>query len=500
MARIYTSAEGWAEPLSCVPAYRSREMETERIRRYAVRSPHLIMAVTILLLVLLLSAGNTFAAETAGGGGENAACLGCHGSRGMSATFKSGEKISLYIAVSDLSGSVHRGLSCSNCHLGFSAADHPYVQYKNRRQMTTTFTKACMQCHEFKQGIHRKMLDSLQGVICSDCHGSHAIKNVADVTADCYGCHKYNLTMTFRDGVTQSLMIDPATIQSSVHEKLRCADCHFGFSSKEHPERVFAGRKDFTVAAAETCRRCHFDKYTKTLEGIHFNIMSRGDTRAPVCIDCHGAHGIQTGRQEKVRSARKCEKCHEKIYNIYIKSVHGAALISEHNQDVPVCSDCHRAHDIPDPHKVDFRNDIPQMCGNCHANAALMKKYGLSTQVLDSYLEDFHGVTLTFYKKQERPVRHIAVCIDCHGIHDITKATGPDAAIVKANLLKRCRKCHPGASDNFPDSWISHYQPNFKRAPLVYAVNMVYSIFIPFMIVGLVLQIVLHIWRYAVNR
>jgi hypothetical protein len=456
--------------------------------------------ITILSVILLADVQSYGAPEAKAGGGESAVCLGCHGNKGMNATLKNGEKLSLYIEAGDLAGSVHKGLTCSNCHRGFSAADHPYVSYKNRRQLVATFAEACKQCHMFKQGIHRKMLDSLRGVACSDCHGSHSIKAVADVTADCYGCHKYTLAMTFKDGSTQSVMIDPETLHMSVHDKLRCADCHFGFSTREHPERLFADKRDFTIAAAETCRRCHFDKYTKTLEGIHFNILSRGDLRAPVCIDCHGAHGIQTGRQEKVRSARKCEKCHEGIYEIYIKSVHGAALISEHNQDVPVCSDCHRAHDIADPHKVDFRNDIPQMCGNCHANESLMKKYGLSTQVLQSYLEDFHGVTLTFYKKQERPVRHIAVCIDCHGIHDISKTKGPDATVVKANLLQRCRKCHAGATENFPDSWISHYQPSLKRAPIVYAVNLIYSIFIPFMIVGLVLQIILHIWRYAVNR
>jgi hypothetical protein len=140
------------------------------------------------------------------------------------------------------------------------------------------------------------------------------------------------------------------------------------------------------------------------------------------------------------------------------------------------------------------------MCGNCHANEKLMKKYGLSTAVLDSYLEDFHGVTLAFYKKQGGPVRHIAVCTDCHGIHDITKVKGPQATVLKANLVTRCRKCHPGATENFPDSWISHYEPDFKRATLVFIVNKIYSVFIPFMIVGLVLQIILHIWRYAVNR
>jgi hypothetical protein len=35
---------------------------------------------------------------------------------------------------------------------------------------------------------------------------------------------------------------------------------------------------------------------------------------------------------------------------------------------------------------------------------------------------------------------------------------------------------------------------------MVYLVDLGYKIFIPFMIIGLLLQIVLHLWRYAVNR
>jgi hypothetical protein len=75
-----------------------------------------------------------------------------------------------------------------------------------------------------------------------------------------------------------------------------------------------------------------------------------------------------------------------------------------------------------------------------------------------------------------------------------------NAAVIKQNLTKRCQKCHPTATTNFPDSWISHYEPNFQKAPLVFLIDWGYKLFIPFMIIGLLVQIVLHLWRYAVNR
>lgn len=453
-----------------------------------------------IAFALLALAVCVIGASVSHAGEQAALCLGCHGNKDLDVTFKNGEKLSLYVDSRFLADSAHKNLDCSACHSGFSIGDHPNRPFKNRRSFTVASSNACRQCHRFEKGIHFRMLAMVKDVVCVDCHGAHNVKVVEDGVNSCEGCHKYAFSMTMKDGSAHSLSVDSDDLSSSVHGKLRCSDCHFGYSAREHPERGFRDKRDFTIVSTEICRRCHFDKYTKTLESIHFNMLSKGNLSAPVCVDCHGSHRIQSGRKEKVRSARKCQGCHADIYSIYTQSVHGKSLLSDHNQDVPICSDCHRAHDIADPRLTDFRNDIPQMCGKCHANEGLMKKYGLSTSVLQSYLEDFHGVTLTFYKKQERPVRHIAVCIDCHGIHDITKVKGPNATVLKANLVKRCQKCHPGASENFPDSWISHYEPDFKRAPLVYAINLTYSIFIPFMIAGLILQIILHIWRYAVNR
>jgi cytochrome c553 len=133
-----------------------------------------------------------------------------------------------------------------------------------------------------------------------------------------------------------------------------------------------------------------------------------------------------------------------------------------------------------------------------------MGKYGLSTDVMKTYLSDFHGVTLGFYIKQKnllpKQANSIAVCTDCHGIHNITSTVSPDSTIVKANLVQRCRRCHADATENFPDAWISHYKLSLQRAPVTFIISILYKIFTPIMVLGLVLQILLHIWRYSVNR
>ena len=299
--------------------------------------------------------------------------------------------------------------------------------------------------------------------------------------------------------------MDPAALDSSVHAKLSCFDCHFGFSTNQHPKRDFKTARDFSIAHAESCRRCHFDKYTKTLESIHYTMLSQGNLKAPVCTDCHGAHSVAQARVDRVKSARRCERCHADIYNTYVASIHGNALVNERNADVPICVDCHTAHTILDARTQDYREKVPEICGRCHGSTELMKKYGLNTGVVNSYLQDFHGVTLKLYKRQKTAStgvsrKSIATCVDCHGVHDITMTSGPGTNLVKARLVKRCQKCHPGAGEDFPDAWLSHYEPSLSNAPLVFVINLMYAIFIPFMLIGLILQILLHIWRYAVNR
>lgn len=318
----------------------------------------------------------------------------------------------------------------------------------------------------------------------------------------CLECHgDSTMEMELPNGETMSIYVDPQEFLSSVHgDKLNCTDCHSNISDYPHPEVNLKNQRAYSMALYESCKRCHFANYTKTLESIHYRMLSAGDTRAPVCVDCHGAHNISRPDLPRARISRTCEGCHEKIYATYIQSVHGKAL-TEGNPDVPTCTDCHRAHDIQEAHVDAFIVRTPTLCGNCHANEKLMSKYGLSTDVLRTYLQDFHGVSISFYSRQGGEINAgKAVCTDCHGVHDITKVRDSNSSVLKENLLKNCQKCHPKASVNFPDTWLPHYEPSPTKAALVYYVKLFYKIFIPFTIGGLLLHILLHIWRVAINR
>jgi predicted CXXCH cytochrome family protein len=319
----------------------------------------------------------------------------------------------------------------------------------------------------------------------------------------CLSCHgQEDLSMKLESGEEAPLFMKRELLAGSVHKALRCTDCHSGVDQVPHADRHYKNLAQFRASFGEACKTCHFENYTKTLDSVHYGLQARGDAFAPTCVKCHGSHDIARPALPRSRISQTCATCHLPISQAYAQSVHGKALIEQNNQDVPVCTDCHRSHDIADPKDRAWLMNTPAMCGRCHADEQRMKKYGLSTAVLSTYLSDFHGTTASFgghgKKTAAEPV--VALCVDCHGIHDIGKVTGTHLAAFRRNLVKTCQKCHPGASANFPAAWLSHYEPSLGRTPLVYLVRLFYKLIIPFIVGGLLLQILLHLWRTVVNR
>ena len=335
---------------------------------------------------------------------------------------------------------------------------------------------------------------------CSSCHSSATVSLPEN---DCLSCHSQpDLSMTLASGENLSLYINPEVFAASIHgDKLLCTDCHSSISTYPHPERTIPSRRDYNIAQYELCKMCHFDNYAKTLDSVHYEMLSSGNARAPLCTDCHGAHNVTLPYQPRTKISLTCSKCHQDLYNLYADSVHGKALIEEDNYDVPVCTDCHLSHTIEDPRTVTFHLKSVDLCSSCHSNEKLMQEYGISTNVVKSYLEDFHGTTVALISKQSRDIwAEEAVCTDCHGVHDIQQVDSPDSPVIKANLVDTCRKCHPEATANFPSAWLSHYEPSIDKAPWVFFVRWFYRLLIPFILVGLSAHILLDLWRTITNR
>lgn len=318
----------------------------------------------------------------------------------------------------------------------------------------------------------------------------------------CLACHGSASDVTLASGEVLRLRIDAESFSRSSHmRKLACTDCHANFKNLTgmHPVQRFETRREYTIAYSEQCQKCHFSNYKDSLDGVHRARIAGGRMEAAVCSDCHGAHEIGPPGDPRSRVSDTCATCHAKIAQQYIKSVHGQGMLAG-NEDMPVCTDCHKAHDIADPRQASFRLRSPQLCAECHTDVKKMAKYKLSTGVLRTYFSDFHGATVKLQAGKAGETPAVALCTDCHGAHDVTKVDDPHSPVLKANLLVTCQKCHEGAKADFPSAWLSHVEPSATRAPLVYLVKLLYQFLIPFMIGGLALQIILHLWRIVVNR
>jgi len=336
---------------------------------------------------------------------------------------------------------------------------------------------------------------------------SQAAETEAPSNAYCLLCHSQpNRVWTLPSGETLSLTIDPTILAQSVHGDanpkgpLNCADCHTNHRFP-HPAEAARSIRQFQLERYVTCRNCHEEQYTFQQDSVHNAALEAGRLEAATCVDCHGGHDIQPPDQPRQRISLTCGRCHGVIFDQYRQSVHGAALLEESNPDVPTCIDCHGVHNIEDPTTASFRLRSPQLCAQCHANETLMTKYGISTNVFDSYLTDFHGTTVALFEQQDPSVAtNKAVCVDCHGVHDITATDSDRSRTVRENLLATCQQCHPNATSDFPDAWVGHFPPTLESQPLLFLVNTFYSILIPVTIGAFILLVATDIVRRLRER
>ena len=124
-----------------------------------------------------------------------------------------------------------------------------------------------------------------------------------------------------------------------------------------------------------------------------------------------------------------------------------------HAQKGLTCAGCHGGDptsDDPDKAmsrkagwkgKID-RKQIPQLCGSCHSDPAYMRQFNpsLRTDQLDQYHSSVHG------KRFAAGDAKVAVCTDCHSVHDLRAPSDPESTVNPVNVATTCARCHADAS------------------------------------------------------
>lgn len=118
-------------------------------------------------------------------------------------------------------------------------------------------------------------------------------------------------------------------------------------------------------------------------------------------------------------------------------------------------------------HKAPDRLHVPELCGRCHADAELMKKYNPQARVdqLAEYRTSVHG------KKNAAGDPVPATCIDCHGTHGVRPVTSPDSPVYATNVPATCARCHADnakmATYGIPTSQYDDYRKSVHAAALL---------------------------------
>src|SRR5512146_1761691 len=124
-----------------------------------------------------------------------------------------------------------------------------------------------------------------------------------------------------------------------------------------------------------------------------------------------------------------------------------------HAQKGLTCASCHGG----DPTKDDSdkamsrtagwkghidRRQVPQLCGSCHSDPATMRKFdpSLRTDQLSQYHTSVHGQRLA------KGDSKVAVCTDCHSVHDIRPPSDPRSTVNPVNVATTCSRCHADAN------------------------------------------------------
>jgi cytochrome b subunit of formate dehydrogenase len=427
----------------------------------------------------------------------NSECMDCH-----EAEFKARKKGMQpeWIGVKPevFAHSAHGNLNCVDCHTSIVETPHesklPPVQ--------------CASCHEkdlpkhaFHPRIAANPMPAGTDTSCTGCHGAHDTIPVKDKqfaftdgkqTEACGRCHE----AASRAYAASAHGARPARARQLTLDCLTCHDLHVTAGSK--PAGV-----ELKLAQARLCESCHVKKaevadqsllgakfVSSFDQSVHGAALAAGHENSATCIDCHGAHAMNSAavagaRINRLHIPETCARCHEKQAFEFNTSVHAAAL-AKGNLDAPVCTDCHGEHDIrkhTDPSSpVHDTNLAQQVCAECHASVRLTTKYGLRSDTFKTFTDSYHGLA------DRGGSVEVVNCASCHGVHAIKSQNDPTSSVYKGNLAKTCGECHRGANKRFAIGAVHASSSRRDTSSLLYWIATLYTGLIIVVVGGMALH------------
>lgn len=328
-------------------------------------------------------------------------CLRCHDDPKLVAN---DDGRSLFVDYSEVKDSRHAGISCAQCHTE--------VNVSKKRACESIQNKVdCSSCHaEIGKDYSISM------------HGTLNTKQDQNAPS-CIECHGTHNTLGRKD---------PRSLTFAINIPTLCGKCHR--EGEKAAVRYTGNERDIV------------NHYTESIHGK--GLLKSGLTVTATCTDCHTAHKElpHTNPESSINRhniSHTCGSCHHGIEEQFENSIH-SPLVSDTDKELPVCFDCHSAHEIKRADTEGFKLEIMSQCGKCHEKIA------------ESYFDTYHG------KVSQLGYTKTAKCYDCHGAHDILPISNPKSHLSRENVVETCRTCHPSANRQFAGylTHATHHDPD----------------------------------------
>ncbi|MGC2299975.1 MAG: cytochrome c3 family protein [Acidobacteriaceae bacterium] len=324
----------------------------------------------------------------------DADCLSCHNDP----TLQDANGKNIGVSGDKFHSSVHGVLQCSDCHKDIH--DYPHPDHPAAVQ--------CESCHteegaNLAGSVHAKASTGAPGTPgvgatgwsdhpCTSCHGdAHTIVPKTDpkspvyplnIPKTCGSCHgnaamaqKYHLPNVY------ALYIDSihgfALGKEGLLVAANCTSCHGSHKILRHTDPQSS---TYRTNIPGTCGSCHVGINEQYQNGVHGKAVAAGNTGAPVCTDCHTAHGIiePTSSDFRMQSTPICGSCHRDKFSTYRDTFHSQLGLLGGYTETARCWDCHKAHEVlpaSDPNSPVAHANLISTCGRCHkgANASFVQ-------------------------------------------------------------------------------------------------------------------------------
>lgn len=194
---------------------------------------------------------------------EVAVCLQCHGGVGFVVRKPSGKVQSLYVDGQALAHSVHKDLTCQDCHAGIDRVPHNLKDIE---------PPSCATCHSEEAEMYAK--------------SAHQPESAVDL------------------------------------DRPSCLYCHGGNSHTVNSPKTYTRETELAI-----CVRCHSNEPLMKKHGVdtdavksyndsfHGKAVRFGSEKAAICTDCHSAHQVLpksdlASMVHPAKSPETCGKCH----------------------------------------------------------------------------------------------------------------------------------------------------------------------------------------------